>query len=111
LRRAAPIGINTDDLSRRRSRDMSVRKQGDPIDIATAVQERQNGNDVVVCGSDVVANMRVGQEIESRATGNRFKFDRAHVNRGRFALSHFQPNPRPPAGPTFVESPPDRVAQ
>ena len=94
-----------------RSRDMSVRKQGAAIEIATAVVERQNGRDVVVCGPDVVANMRMGQEIESRATGNRYKFDRAHVNRGRFALSHFQPNPRPPEGHTFIESPPDRVAQ
>lgn len=85
--------------------------KGLALTLALAVVERQRGNDVVVCGPDIIANMRLAQLIEGQATGGQFVFHPAHRSAGPDALSHFQPRTRGPAGHTFVESPPQRTAK
>jgi hypothetical protein len=90
----------------------AVKRVGSPIDLATAISIRKGGGDVVVCGPNVVDNMRLAQQIEWTATSNRFRLENAHLNTaGPGALSHFQPDPRPPDGHTFFEAPPRRMAR
>jgi len=71
---------------------------------AQAEAERQIGNDVVVCGVDLAANRRLAGEIERNANGNAKRCP-PHVNAGPHALPHYQPDPRPPDGHTFYETP------
>ena len=85
--------------------------KGQILTLAEAVAERKQGKDVVVCGSDVVANMKLAQQIEGQATGGQFVFHSAHRSAGQHALSHFQPRTRGPSGHTFVEAPPKRTAR
>jgi hypothetical protein len=79
-------------------------KKGALIAMAAAVTARRSGNDVVVCGSDLAANRRLAGYIEATANGAGKRCP-PHVNAGPLALPHYQPDPRPPKGHTFYETP------
>jgi hypothetical protein len=76
---------------------------GAEIDVAAAVARRRADLDVVVRGDDVNANRRLAAAIES-AVGP-CKRSEPHRLAGPHALPHYQPDPRPPAGHTFYETP------
>lgn len=78
--------------------------RGKAITQTDAESRRRNGLDVVVCGKDLGANRRLAYQIESRANGT-VKRCPPHPNAGNHALPHFQPDPRPPDGHTFYETP------
>jgi hypothetical protein len=65
---------------------------------------RKAGQDVVVCGVDLAANRRLARTIETNANIN-VKLCPPHPSSGPGALPHFQPDPRPPTGHTFYETP------
>lgn len=71
---------------------------------AQAEALRQNGLEVVVCGPNLAANRALAAAIELNANGS-CKRCPPHANAGPHALPHYQPNPRPPAGHTFYETP------
>ena len=78
--------------------------RGDQISEGEAVQERQAGNDVVVCGPNLADNYDLAEKIESTANGN-CKPCPPHVAMGPGALPHFQPDPRGTVmGHTFYET-------
>lgn len=76
------------------------------IEIARAVAEdlRRQGRDVVICGPDLTANRTLARDIEQGANGA-YKRCGPHPNAGPNALPHYQPDPRPPEGHTFYETP------
>jgi hypothetical protein len=76
---------------------------GAEIDFAAAVARRQAGLDVVVRGDDISANRRLAREIEAGV--GPYKREGPHKLAGPQALPHYQPDPRPPAGHTFYETP------
>lgn len=76
--------------------------RGKVISEAEAVVERKAGRDVVVCDSDGRANRETAQRIENAVGPN--KREDPHEKAGPYALPHFQPEPRPPAGHTFYET-------
>lgn len=76
---------------------------GTQIDFAAAVARRVAGQDVVVRGTAIDANRRLAGLIEA-AVGPCKRGD-PHRNAGPQALPHFQPDPRPPEGHTFYETP------
>lgn len=78
--------------------------KGPPLTQAEAEAHRRAGQDVVVCGSDLAANRRLAGEIEKNANG-KAKRCPPHPNAGARALPHYQPDPRPPEGHTFYETP------
>jgi hypothetical protein len=78
--------------------------KGPPLTQAQAEARRRAGQDVVVCGSILPANRRLAGEIERNANG-KAKRCFPHENAGPLALPHFQPDPRPPDGHTFYETP------
>jgi hypothetical protein len=78
--------------------------RGNPISQVQAVLLRAKGRDVVVCGSDLAANRRLALTIEMNANGSAKRCP-PHPNAGPNALPHFQPDPRPPDGHTFYETP------
>ena len=57
-----------------------------------------------MCGDDLAANRRLAGEIERNATGG-VKRCPPHDSAGEHALPHYQPDPRPPDGHTFYETP------
>jgi hypothetical protein len=65
---------------------------------------RLAGLDVVVCGPDLAANRQLASQIEKNANGN-CKRCPPHATSGSKALPHYQPDPRPPSGHTFYETP------
>jgi hypothetical protein len=65
---------------------------------------RQNGLDVVVCGPTLGPNSALAQQIGANANGH-WKRCPPHASAGPNALPHYQPDPRPPAGHTFYETP------
>jgi hypothetical protein len=67
------------------------------------VARRKNGEDIVVCGLDKIANRNLAKLIEQTAN-SRYQRHDPHVNAGPNALPHFQPDPRPPAGHSFYET-------
>ena len=78
--------------------------RGKQITLAEAQALRASGQDVVVCGTDLAANRSVARTIELNATGSAKRCP-PHPNAGPLALPHFQPDPRPPDGHTFYETP------
>ena len=84
------------------NRNGSVKK-GEFITQAQAITERQNGNEVVVCGPILRKNRDLAQIIEKSANGT-WKRCPPHANAGWNALPHYQPDPRPPSGHTFYET-------
>jgi hypothetical protein len=78
--------------------------KGKLITQADAEVRRQSGLDVVVCGSDLSVNRALAHSIERNANGS-VKRCPPHPNAGSHALPHYQPDPRPPDGHTFYETP------
>ncbi|HEV3340570.1 MAG TPA: hypothetical protein VG125_09440 [Pirellulales bacterium] len=78
--------------------------KGHPIVRAQAEVMRQAGLDVVVCGPDLAANRKLAGQIEGNANG-KCKRCPPHATSGNKALPHYQPDPRPPSGHTFYETP------
>ena len=78
--------------------------KGKEISQAEAVLRRKKGLDVVVCGSNLALNRRIAGEIEREANGT-VKRCPPHPSAGSRSLPHYQPDPRPPAGHTFYETP------
>jgi hypothetical protein len=64
---------------------------------------RRNGQDVVVCGPDHGANMKLARDIEHNANGA-YKRCPPHAWAGQNGLPHYQPDPRTTAGHTFYET-------
>ncbi len=78
--------------------------KGPAITQAQAEARRRAGQDVVVCGPNIAANRRLAGQIERNANSTA-KLCPPHANAGIRALPHFQPDPRPPDGHTFYETP------
>ncbi len=76
--------------------------RGEQITLEEAVEERRQGRDVVVCGSDLKANREVAKAIESQR--GPYAPGAPHTKVGPYVLPHFQPDPRPPEGHTFYET-------
>jgi hypothetical protein len=76
---------------------------GPEIDLAAAVARRRAGKDVVIRGKDLRSNRSLARAIES-AVGPCVRAE-PHEDAGPQALPHFQPDPRPPLGHTFYETP------
>jgi hypothetical protein len=85
--------------------DRGAVQRGRILTQAEAEARRRAGGDVVVCGPDLAANRRLAGEIERNATGPGAKRDPPHLSAGPNALPHYQPDPRPPDGHTFYETP------
>src|SRR5262245_13380240 len=83
--------------------------RSDQISETEAVAERTAGRDVVVCGPDVRDNRRLAKKIEDQVGPNRRQDP--HDKEGPYALPHFQPDPRPPEGHTFYETPRRKAAK
>ncbi len=78
--------------------------RGKSITMEQAVLLRRNGTDVGVIGKDLAANRSLARQIENLANG-KVKRCPHHSNAGPNASPHFQPDPRPPEGHTFYETP------
>jgi hypothetical protein len=78
--------------------------KGAAVTQAQAEAMRQLGQDIVVCGPSLAANRRLAGTIERNANGTAKRCP-PHVNAGPHALPHYQPDPRPPAGHSFYETP------
>jgi len=78
--------------------------KGQTISQAQAEARRKAGQDVVVCGPNLAANRRLAGSIERNANGSAKRCP-PHANAGVHALPHYQPDPRPPTGHTFYETP------
>lgn len=76
--------------------------RGGEISEVEAVEERRQGRDVVVCGDTLKANRAVAQAIEAQV--GPYAAGPPHTRLGPYALPHFQPEPRGPAGHTFYET-------
>jgi len=79
-------------------------KKGKVISQTQAEVRRRAGQDVVVCGGELTENRRTAFLIEANANGA-VKRCPPHPNAGPQSLPHFQPDPRPPEGHTFYETP------
>lgn len=82
----------------------AVMKVQPPITQAQAEALRRNGDEVVVCGPNMAANRARARDIEHNANGS-YKRCPPHPSAGPHALPHYQPDPRPPNGHTFYETP------
>jgi ribulose-5-phosphate 4-epimerase/fuculose-1-phosphate aldolase len=78
--------------------------RGTQIGQAAAEARRKAGHDVVVCGPNLAANRRLAETIERNAN-TQVRRCPPHPNAGPKALPHYQPDPRPPEGHTFYETP------
>lgn len=79
--------------------------KGAAITQAQAEARRRSGLDVVVCGPVLRDNRNLAKRIELGANG-RYKTSHPHTTTaGPRALPHCQPDPRPPTGHTFYETP------
>jgi hypothetical protein len=78
--------------------------KGKAITQVQAEGRRKAGLDVVVCGPNLTANRNLAGAIEISANGNAKRCP-PHANSGANALPHYQPDPRPPTGHTFYETP------
>jgi len=78
--------------------------KGRPLTQGQAELRRRAGFDVVVCGTDLRDNRRLAGLVESKANGSAKRCP-PHASAGAYALPHYQPDPRPPDGHTFYETP------
>lgn len=78
--------------------------KGSEITLTEAVARRTSGEDVVVCRPDLIVNRNLAQQIETNANTT-VKRCPPHASAGPDALPHYQPDPRPPEGHTFYETP------
>jgi hypothetical protein len=79
-------------------------KKGKLISQAQAEVRRKAGYDVVVRGGELKENRRTAFLVETNANGAAKRCP-PHPNAGPQSLPHFQPDPRPPEGHTFYETP------
>jgi hypothetical protein len=79
-------------------------KRGNAITQAEAEILRASGSDVVVRGPNLTANRCLARTIEMNANGSAKRCP-PHPSAGPNALPHYQPDPRPPAGHSFYETP------
>ena len=70
---------------------------------AQAIAERKAGRDVVVCGTDLNANRKLAEHIETTANGE-CRFCPRQFSGGPDTLPHCQPMVRGPDGHTFFET-------
>jgi hypothetical protein len=70
--------------------------------VAAAAARRQMGLDIVVCGGTRAANCGLAEQIEK--TVGPAVHHNPHYHAGHYALPHWQPNPRPPAGHSYYET-------
>jgi hypothetical protein len=80
--------------------------RGSEIDFQGAVARRQRGENIVVCGDEVVGNRRLASQIET-AVGPCKRADPHIRHAGAYALPHYQQAARTPPGPaghTFYET-------
>jgi hypothetical protein len=107
--------LKEEGIFRARSEANGVVRRIGAITLAEAIDLRRNGEDVVVCGDDRGANRRLAGHIERTANGNAIAHPPHHASAGIRALPHWQPNPRPPEGHTYmkptIEKPSERVMQ
>lgn len=94
----------------RLQRDHAVQTVESLLKLDEAIAERIAGRDVVVCGPVLRTNIQIAEKVEAAATGNQHQLHRAHLDRGKKALSHWQHETNQISGHTFFESPPDRTA-
>jgi hypothetical protein len=78
--------------------------RGNLIDQGQAEARRKAGHDIVVCGANLAANRSLAGIIERNANGSAKRCP-PHANIGAGAVPHYQPDPRPPAGHSFYETP------
>ena len=78
--------------------------KGKALTQAEAETMRKAGQDVVVAGENLSANRSLAGAIEKRANV-KTKRCPPHPSAGKNALPHYQPDPRPPEGHTFYETP------
>jgi hypothetical protein len=78
-------------------------EKGAELDEAAAIIQRKQGNDVVVCGDNLMANRQQAMMIEA-ATGPWMRQQRHSNTAGPMALPHFQQKSPPPIGHTFYET-------
>jgi hypothetical protein len=78
--------------------------RGRQISQTEAEGQRKSGKDVVICGPSLSANRRLAGIIEQSANGSAKRCP-PHATAGPAALPHWQPDPRPPQGHTFYETP------
>jgi hypothetical protein len=71
---------------------------------AQAIARRQGGDDVVVCGTNDVANQAVALQIEQGAGTTTIHHGPHLTTAGPQALDHFQQKKKKPAGHTFYEA-------
>jgi hypothetical protein len=77
--------------------------KGAEISFDTAVANRNDGKDIVVCGDSLKENRRVAERIEA-AVGP-YKREAPHTKRaGRLALPHFQQQDKAHRGHSFYET-------
>ncbi|MFN0195288.1 MAG: hypothetical protein ACKVT0_00970 [Planctomycetaceae bacterium] len=96
--------------AKRLQRNHAVKTVGSLLKLDEAIAERKAGRDVVVCGPVLRTNIQIAEKVEAAATGNRHQLHRAHLDRGKKALSHWQHETIQDSGHTFFESPPERMA-
>lgn len=77
--------------------------RGAELDLATAVQRRRNGEDVVVCGPNKAKNYQVATTIET-PVGWWVRHLKHMLSAGVNALPHLQQLAPPPDGHTFCET-------
>ncbi len=77
--------------------------KGAVLSRAEAEARRQAGQDIVVCGSDAVANRLLAADIESAAGPWAHHLPNLATT-GPRALPHFQQRRKPPAGHSFYET-------
>lgn len=73
------------------------------IDEASAVDSRNTGRDIVVCGEDEKANRKQASDIET-AVGPWLRQQKHKYSAGPQALPHFQQKTPPPNGHSFYET-------
>ena len=86
-----------------RERDGIILK-GAPLEESAAMDRRQAGDDVVVCGANITANRSMAGRIET-GVGPCFSQPPHIRSAGPFALPHFQQVDRSHPGHTFYETP------
>src|SRR5262249_38266824 len=74
------------------------------LSLADAVDRRKNGENVVICGSQLKENRRLAEIIESKV-GPCERHDPHDAHARRAALPHFQQQERSRPGHTFYETP------
>ncbi len=76
---------------------------GGEIDVATAVDRRKSGQDIVVRGDETAKNRKLARDIET-AVGPSTRPQPPEPRAGPMALPHFHQQSRDPEGHSFYET-------